>query len=209
MPRSFYLFKAKHCLALFLQQNIMSPIFNHINQYYSLSNEAKEALQHCFEKHIFPKNKLLLKEGQICRHLYFLESGAVRGYYNLDGKEVTHWFGFENDFFTSFYSFTTENASVENIELLEGSIIWSISKESLHQLFNHFQEIERVVRIAYEKYYVRLEERFVNNQFKTAKELYENLLKQHSHILERVPLGYVASYLGITQETLSRIRSQL
>ena len=60
----------------------------------------------------------------------------------------------------------------------------------------------------YEKYYIRLEERFVNAQFKTAKELYENLLEQTPHILERVPLGAVASYLGISQETLSRIRSQ-
>jgi len=76
-------------------------------------------------------------------------------------------------------------------------------------LYNQFHEIERLVRIAYEKYYIRLEERFVNAQFKTATERYENLLNQTPHILERVPLGIVASYLGISQETLSRIRSRL
>jgi CRP-like cAMP-binding protein len=97
---------------------------------------------------------------------------------------------------------------VENIQLLEGSILWAISKEQLKELFNQHHEIERLVRIVYEKYYLRLEERFVNAQFKTARERYENLLQQTPHILERVSLGCIASYLGISQETLSRIRSQ-
>lgn len=74
---------------------------------------------------------------------------------------------------------------------------------------NQHHEIERLVRIAYEKYYIRLEERFVNAQAKTATERYQALLLQSPHILERVPLGYIASYLGISPETLSRIRSRL
>jgi CRP-like cAMP-binding protein len=184
-------------------------LLNHINNYYSLSSEAKDALQNCFEKILLSKNEYLLMQGNICRHLYFLEKGALRGFYNLDGKEITHWFGFENDFVTSFHSFITREPAVENIQLLENSIVWSISKEQLTNLFNEHHEIERLVRIAYEKYYIRLEERYVNAQFKTAKELYENLLQQRPYILERVPLGYIASYLGISQETLSRIRSKL
>ena len=127
----------------------------------------------------------------------------------MDGKEITHWFGFENDFVTSFHSFTTQQPAVENIQLLEGSILWSISKEKLTALFDQYHEVERLVRIAYEKYYIRLEERFINSQFKTAAERYENLLHQTPHILERVSLGHVASYLGISQETLSRTRSKI
>jgi CRP-like cAMP-binding protein len=184
-------------------------LLNHINNYYSLSGQAKEALYNCFEKIILSKNEYLLTQGNICRHLYFLEKGALRGFYNLDGKEITHWFGFENDFVTSFHSFITRKPAVENIQLLESSIVWAISKEQLAKLFNEYHEIERLVRIAYEKYYIRLEERYVNAQFKTAKELYENLLQQSPHILERVPLGYIASYLGMSQETLSRIRSRV
>lgn len=166
------------------------------------------ALQHSFEKIALPKNKYLVSQGDICRHLYFLEQGAVRGFYNLDGKEITHWFGFENDFVTSFHSFITHEAAVENIQLMEGSILWRIAKETLTELCNSHHEIERLLRIAYEKYYIRLEERFVNAQFKTASERYENLMQQTPHIIERVPLGCVASYLGISQETLSRIRSK-
>jgi len=187
----------------------MEQLLNHIKNYYQLSAEARHALQDCFEEIILPKNEYLLNEGNVCRHLYFMQQGAVRGFYNLDGKEITHWFGFEKDFVTSFHSFITGQPAVENIQLLEGSILWAISKDTLTGLFNQFHEIERLVRIAYEKYYIRLEERFVNAQFKTATERYESLLLQTPHIPERVPLGYIASYLGISQETLSRIRSRL
>lgn len=186
----------------------MHHLLNHIKNYAPLSEEAQLALQDCFEKITLSKNDFLLREGKICRHLYFLEQGALRGFYNLDGKEVTHWFGFENDFVTSFHSFITQEPAVENIQLLEGCILWAISKETLTKLFNQYHEIERLMRIAYEKYYIRLEERFVNAQFKTAAERYENLLQQTPHIIERVPLGCIASYLGISQETLSRIRSK-
>ena len=141
--------------------------------------------------------------------MYFLQQGALRGFYQLEEKEVTHWFAFEKDFVTSFHSFISQEPSVENIQALEGCVLWSISKTHLTELFNRFHEIERLVRIAYEKYYIRLEARFVNAQFKTAGERYEDLIQQTPHILERVPLGQVASYLGISQETLSRVRGKL
>ena len=187
----------------------MQSFFNHINKYYPLSAAAQEALEENFVKLEFYKNDALLTEGNICRHLYFVEKGALRGFYNLDGKEITHWFGFENDFVTSFHSFITGEAAVENIQFLEYSIVWAIPKEKIQGLFDTFHETERLVRIVYEKYYIRLEERFVNAQFKTATERYENLLQQTPHILTRVPLGFIAAYLGITQETLSRIRSRV
>ena len=187
----------------------MQSFFNHINNYYPLSQAAQEALEESSEKIEFYKNDLLLKEGTVCRHLYFIEKGAVRGFYNLDGKEITHWFGFENDFVTSFHSFITSEFAVENIMFLEYSIVWAIPKEKIQNLFDTFHETERLVRIVYEKYYIRLEERFVNAQFKTAAERYESLLQHTPHILNRVPLGYIAAYLGITQETLSRIRNKV
>jgi len=138
-----------------------------------------------------------------------LEQGALRGYYNVDGKEITHWFAFEQDFVTSFHSFITSHPAVENIQLLEGSVLWAISKDNFTQLLNQHHEIERVFRIVLEKYYIRLEERYINAQFKTAAERYQYMLEQTPHIIERVPLGYIASYLGISQETLSRVRSRI
>lgn len=187
----------------------MQHLLSFIGKYYPLSGAAKNALENCFEKIVLEKNELLLREGNICRYLYFLEQGAARGFYILDGKEITHWFGFENDFVTSFHSFITGQAAVENIQLIENSTLWRIAKTDLEALYNSYHEIERLVRIVYEKYYIRLEERYVNAQFKSAKERYEQLLVQSPHILERVSLGSIASYLGISQETLSRIRSRI
>jgi len=162
-----------------------------------------------FEQIILPKGSFLLREGATCHHLYFIESGAVRGFYNIEGREVTHWFGFEKDFVTSFHSFITQQPSVENVQLMEGSQLWSISYEKLQALMKDYHEIERVVRKAYETYYIRLEERFVNAHFKTATERYSDLIRQNPHFVERVSLGAIASYLGISPETLSRIRARV
>lgn len=186
----------------------MQQLLSHISAYHRLSAEAENALQECFTEITLNRNDFLLTQGNVCRHLYFLDKGALRGFYNLDGKEITHWFGFEKDFVTSFHSFITGEPAVENIQLMEGCTLWAIAKETLTGLFNAHHDIERLVRIAYEKYYIRLEERYVNAQFKSAKQRYEELVEQSPHILERVPLGFIASYLGISQETLSRIRSR-
>jgi CRP-like cAMP-binding protein len=202
-----FLFTPDHHSCIF--ENRMEQLLQHLKNFHYLSTAAQQALQDCFEEIVLSKNDFLITEGKICRHLYFLQQGALRGFYTLDGKEITHWFGFENDFVTSFHSFITQEPAVENIQLIEGAVLWRISKDTLTRLFSQYHEIETLVRIAYEKYYIRLEERYVNAQFKTATERYESLLLQTPHIIERVPLGYIASYLGISQETLSRIRSKL
>lgn len=184
----------------------MEQLIQHLKSYYPLNDEASEALISCLEEKCFAKNDYLIKAGRVCRYFYFMQHGALRGFYHLNGKEITHWFGFENTFITSFHSYITEQPSVENIQFIEGSIMWAISKKDLTGLFDQYHELERLVRIIYENYYIRLEERYVNAQFKTAAELYNDLMKRSPHILERVPLGYISSYLGMTQETLSRIR---
>ena len=187
----------------------MQQLFQHLENFYKLSSEAREALEACFEELVLPKGEIVANQGNVCRHMYFLQKGALRGFYNIDGKEITHWFGFENDFVTSFHSFITGEPAVENLQLLEGSVLYAISKETLTGLFKKHHEIETLVRIVYERYYIRLEERYVNAQFKTASQRYEDLLLRNPHIIERVSLGQISSYLGISQETLSRIRSRL
>lgn len=184
--------------SLFLQIDILLP----------LSLKAKEALTQKMQKVQVEKGNFLISESSICQHLYFLEKGALRGFYYLESKEITHWFSFENDFVTSFHSFITRKPSVENVQAIEDCTLWSIGKDSLEDLYNKFPEIERLGRLACEQYYIRLEERYVNAQFKTAAERYKELLETKTDLLLRLPLGYIASYLGISQETLSRIRSK-
>ena len=187
----------------------MQTFFEHINQHHRLSKPAQESLSEVLTEVSLPKGSYLITEGKVCQHMYFLEKGCLRGFYNLDGKEVTYWFAFEDTFVTSLYSFISRKPSVENIQLIVDCTLWSISYENVQKLYDQHQDIERLGRIMNERYYVMLEERFVSNHFKEAKERYENLMTTSPHILQRVPLGYVASYLGISQETLSRIRSKV
>lgn len=186
----------------------MESLLDHISRYCALSNAGSKDLEKSLQKEVKAKGDFLIEEGRVCRHLYFLESGCVRGYYNLDGKEVTHWFAFENHFVTSFFSFITGKPAAENIQALEDIVLWGISYDLLQSLYKQHPDIERLGRVMIEQYYVMLEDRFLSNHFKEARERYENLLTHSPHILKRVPLSYVASYLGMTQETLSRVRSK-
>ncbi len=187
----------------------MTALFETINKYYRISEAAKKDLAAALKKQTFAKNELLIKDDAVCRHLYFIEKGCLRGYYNLDGKEVTYWFGFENNFITSFYSFISQKEGIESIQLLEDSVLWAISYKELQKLFDKHHDIERMTRIIYEHSYIQLEERLIRLQFKSARERYEQILTSVPNILNRVSLGHLASYLGISQETLSRIRSQV
>ncbi len=187
----------------------MNALFNCISQYHPISSVAWEALSKALTQIKISKNSFLIQEGMVCNNLYFLEQGCLRGYYNLDGKEITYWFGFENNFITSFYSFISRKPGIENIQILEDSNLLSISYKALNQLFDFHKDLERLVRIINEQYYIRLEERLMAMQFKSARERYEQLMETSPHILQRISLGQIASFLGISQETLSRIRSQV
>lgn len=187
----------------------MKSLVQHIHQYCHLSNSTLKSLATTLKKVELRKGAFLTMEGKICDHVYFLEKGAVRGFYNLEGKEISYWFAFENNFVTSFLSFITRKPGMENVQLMEDSVLWAMGYDDLQQLYRKHVDMERLGRIMHERYYVMLEERFVSNHFKEARERYKNLMLQAPHILQRVPLGYVASYLGMTQETLSRMRNKL
>ena len=187
---------------------VRNPLINCVNKSHKLSQNTQEALYEKLSMVEIEKEAHLLNEGNVCRKLYFIENGCTRGYYHLEGKEVTHWFGFENDFVTSFRSFIDQSTGREFIQAVDDLVAWTISRDDLYALYDQFPEIERLGRIICEQYYHRLEERYVNGQFKTASQRYEELLESHNHILQRIPLGQIASYLGISQETLSRIRAK-
>jgi CRP-like cAMP-binding protein len=157
----------------------------------------------------FPKGKSIVDISERCNNLYFIEKGLVRGYYFDEAKEITNWFAREGEFATSFYSFIAKKASLETIQALEDCQLVQLSYTSLQNLYIKFPETERIGRIITENYYIKLEERILNIQFKTAKERYDKLVSSNPSLLQRASLGQIASYLGITQETLSRIRAEV
>jgi len=186
-----------------------TDFFEHINQISFLGDEAKDALQAITKTIHLTKGEYLLEEGKVCDCLYFVEKGCLRGYYNLDGKEVSYWFSTEGLFASSFYSFISRKPSYETIRALEDSSLIAIHFDDLTCLYKNFHEIEKLGRLVNERYYLQLEERTYSLQFLSAKDRYEKMIANNPTWLQRISLGFLSSYLGITQETLSRIRGKI
>lgn len=182
-------------------------LISKIQQLTSVSEEATEWLAKHLEEFSFRKNNIVLREGQICHYLYFINFGMAAAYTNSSEQEICNWISLEQEFATSYYSFLSRKASHETIICLESCEMEAISYSNLHHLFSLFPETERAGRLILEEYYIRLEERLISIQFKSAKERYQLLSEQRPEIIKRAPLGKVATYLGMKQETLSRIRS--
>ena len=155
------------------------------------------------------KGELLFKEGDIHQFVYFIKKGALRSYYiNKEGKEVTYWFGFEGDIAASLGNFIQSNPSQENIELLEDVELLKIKRSDLMKLYESDLELANFGRRLAEQALLEMEEQILLTQFVDAKTRYTKLIERHPQILQRVKLGHISSYLGITQVTLSRIRSE-
>jgi CRP-like cAMP-binding protein len=133
--------------------------------------------------------------------------GGVRAYYLKKGKTNTDWFAFENDFISSIISFFLRVPSQHYIEVLEGTTLMALQLHDIEMLCAKYHDFERLGRLSAIKTMVQLQQRIVSLQFKSSKERYDSLLEKYPQIELRAPLGDIASYLGITQETLSRIRN--
>lgn len=179
-----------------------------IMQLARISEAAEEWLASHIEKRSFRKNEEVLSEGKTCNHLYYIQSGMLGGYYLRDDKQVCNWISVENDFATSYYSFISRKPSYETILSMEDTTVQCISFTKLEELYKLFPETERAGRRILEEYYLRLEERVISIQFKSAKERYDHLSNSRPEVVRRAPLGRIASYLGMTQETLSRVRTE-
>ncbi len=169
-------------------------------------DELNDILSH-FEKEYVQKNQVLIKEGQVCNKLYFVEQGIGRSYYlKKDGKEVTQWFFGVGNFMSSADSFFQQSPSFYYLEILEDSILYSISKVKMDLLLAKYHKMEKFIRLLSIEMFTKIVHKLNAVQFQTAKERYNYMLSEFPDISHRVPLGYIASYLGMTQETLSRIR---
>jgi CRP-like cAMP-binding protein len=184
-------------------------VLNYLSNIIAISKELEAELNSISREIHIPKNTILVNERERCRNLYFIKKGLARGYYYEENKEITHWFAQENEFATSFYSFITVEPSPETIETLEDCELIQISHADLQDLYKKFPETERIGRIITEKYYIKLEERFLNQRIRSAKDKYLQLLEKNPKLLNRAALGQIASYLGIAQETLSRARAEM
>ncbi len=189
---------------------IYEQLGNSIRKSINVSDEDLETILSYFKLIKKGKNEILLAQGQISQETFFVAKGCLRIFFiNEEGKDVTRYIAFENQFATALVSFITKMPALENIQVVEKSELLSIS----HEDFNHLMKIIPQWREFYSNY---LEKAYVNNanrlmSFTTmdALERYNQLLKINPAIVKRLPNKIVASYINISQETLSRLKSKV
>ncbi len=187
---------------------IIRDALKFFNSIIPISTELEQKLSDSLQTKKFPKKYLLHKQGQVCNYIYFIEKGFLRSYYINHDKEITGWFMKENDIIISVNSFFTRNPSYEWIQTIEESTLHYIHYDELQKIYKEFKEFNFIGRTLTEIYYTKSEERLYEMRCHTAKERFQFLLDKHPYIVKRAPVGSIASYLGISLETLSRLRSR-
>ena len=183
-------------------------LFDFFKEVNPISIEAIDAIKLLCSIVKVKKNKDLQPIGHTCRTIYFVKKGVARIYYYKDDNDITELFSFEKSIIARVESLFTGKASRKAIQVMEDSEFVAISAVPLFKLYDKFPEIERLFRKIFELAYVDTVNRIESIQFHSAQERYSDLLVEAPNILQRIPLKHIASYLGITQVSLSRIRNQ-
>jgi CRP-like cAMP-binding protein len=179
-----------------------------LNQLYPLSSEAQQYLRDHVTSCTVAKRKLLLKEGMVCEHIYFIVKGALRGFTREGQKDITTWITVENEMVSSILSLDERVKSIENIQALEKCELLALTLADLEVMYEQFPETNVLARKILQRYYADAEQRAFIARLTKAENKYRHFLKRHGALSNRIPLKYIASYLGVTLETLSRIRKK-
>jgi len=178
-----------------------------INEISLLSPEVMKVFLEAWEHRTLPKDHVLLREHQVCDYIFFIKKGIARIYYYKNEKEITEWFATDETFFLSIISFFERTPSRLIIKLPEPSEVWGIHYNSLTQLAGRYHEVETLFRKMLTVSLILSQYRMDAIQFETAQQRYTKLVTDSPEIIKRIPLSHIASFLGITMETLSRIRA--
>lgn len=191
-----------------LDKHIPSSFVSFLTQFGELPANVITAIEEVSQKMEFPKKHILLKKGKVCNYLYFIEKGAARNFFEEAEKELTNDIVMEGELLVSFSSFISRQPSIETIELLEDTTLFAIHYDDLQNLYREYPIMERTGRMIAEHHYNSLAMKSYRLKFSNSSERYQYLFDNKIEIIKRVPIGIIASYLGMSIETLSRIRSK-
>lgn len=185
-----------------------SPLASFVKQIYPVSDQVVNYIN----VHSFPRQasrgEYLLSAGEVSQHLFFIKKGAVRGFVKEGVKEITTWITAENELVTSIRGLKRHQPALENIQAIEPCELVAVRYDALQFLYDHYIEMNIVGRRLLEQYYSDAEERAFISRIPNAAKRYQYFLETKSNLANRIPLKFIASYLGMTIETLSRIRSR-
>ena len=176
---------------------------------YPLSRESVHALAEIVVCKKYRKGEIVLKEGEVCKAMLFIEKGLLRQFYYKYDKDLTEHIGYENGMIICIESYFKQEPTRLMVETLESSVVWEIPKNQVEELASKYTDIEQLYRKFIEHSLIESQVKADTLRFEPAHERYNKLLRLHPEILKRAPLVYIASLLQMTPETLSRVRSSL
>jgi|LGVE01.1.fsa_nt_gb CRP-like cAMP-binding protein len=173
------------------------------------TKEELEFSLNLFKEGRIAKGEFLSKEGEVCNKLYIIKNGILRSFFYKDGEELTTYFNIEGTIATALRSYLKEVKAHENLQALTEVEYYYIKKTDMNILYNKIPNWNKIGRVLMEKLYVKMEERSISLQYNNAKERYLKFLIDFPDLANRIPLHFIASYIGVTPETLSRIRKKI
>lgn len=183
-----------------------TPLLHVLSCLHPLTKRVEDYLCNHVRPMKVKKKKLLLREGTICNNVYFIRKGVIRGFTFEGQREITTWISTDNELVTSIPALDEPVPSLDNIQAIEDCELLMLSFEELNWLYEHYPEFNYVGRKLIQRYYGDAERRAYLARLNNAEDKYRYFLGRHEALSTRVPLRYIASYLGITLETLSRVR---
>lgn len=155
------------------------------------------------------RGAILLEAGQVCDHYYYICEGAIRGFFREDSQEVTTWISVNGEFVTSISSLDLHQPAYESMQAIEDSYLLAMTNRELDELYSLYPEFNRAARLLLQQYYRDAEARAYISRLKNAETKYRHFIARYGHLANRVQLQYIASFLGVTLETLSRVRRKM
>jgi len=187
----------------------ISSLISTLDYFYPITEGVKNYFRKYSYSCSFRKGKLLLKTGEICEHIYFIKKGAVRGFIKEGAKDITTWITAENELVSSISALDMREPALENMQAIENCELLTLTYADYQNLYIKFPEFNIVARKVLQKYYQDAEGRAYIARLTNAENKYRLFITMYGHLANRIPLKYIASFLGITLETLSRVRKRL
>lgn len=187
----------------------MDLLVKTIRSYIPLSEDDETIIRSLFRLQKVEKGHFLLQAGNICKDIFFIEQGLVRYYTVVDGEEKTSYFNKEGEFVCNYPSFLPQKPSETFIEALEPCTVYSISHSNMQQFYAQVKYGERFGRLAIEDVYLNLINQVVSLYNDPPELRYQLFLSRFPDLGQRIPQYYIASYVGIKPQSLSRIRKRL
>ncbi len=187
----------------------MERLIENIKVYTPLNEHEINLLKNAVEKRFYQKNELIFTEGKISDEIYFVTNGCVRLFYNVDGNDKTAFFYTEGQFICAGESYTFNIPAIENYQAIENTEIFVFRKSKIDTLLKEVPKFEVIARIATENELITCQKVIASFVTKSAEERYIDLLNTQGELFQRVPQQYIASFLGVSPETLSRIKNRI